>query len=127
MRTLSPVRKKLAAIMAAAFVATMAFTATASPVAAAPGRDKHPSGMASKATSGASLGPEDSAKSQLPAPPRPPQKVPTERVVKTGQLGKRAKGTMTSQIRDAFSTVLGAATTSTTASTGLPAPGAATS
>ena len=129
MRKLTPVRKKLAVMMATVFVATSAITMTAAPVSASPGGSpgKHRiPGSSSKASTGASLGPEDSAKSQLPAPPRPPQKVPTARLAKTGQTGnatKQPKTGVTQTLTDLFSAVKGAATTNTTAATGVGAPG----
>jgi uncharacterized protein YdaL len=69
--------RALAAVLTATFVGATVFAA--GPATAAPARPGH----AHHDDDG--MGPEDSGKTKLPAPPRPAQKVPNERVVTTGE------------------------------------------
>jgi len=112
-----------------------ALALTSSPVSAAPPSHTRKKTSTVTTTAGTTLtmGPEDAGKSQVPAPPRPAQKVPVERVVGNPAAGRSVKARQgyQSQIKDLLTNALTQAAVvtdpATKTSSGQAAPGAAAS
>jgi uncharacterized protein YdaL len=125
-----PARRNLAAVLTATLIGAVALGVSAAPVAASPNHPagSRPAGVKSiDAKNADPMGPEDSGKTQLPAPPRPPQKVPVERTVSASKPDSKTTATIQSALTSAFTAAVTTTAVTATSATGKAAPGAATS